>query len=140
MSMPRTVVRVVKIILEAGKANPGRPVGPTLAPYGVNLMAFCKEYNEKTAGKKGIYPAKVTVYSDRTFQLSVLTPPTAVLLREAAMVSKGASKPNQIIGRVTKDQVRKIAEIKMNETNAISLDGAIRMVEGTARSMGIQVE
>lgn len=137
--MPRTVVRVLKILLEAGKANPGRPVGPSLAPYGVNLMAFCKEYNDKTAGKKGTYPAKVTIYSDHAFQMEVLSPPVSDFLKEAAMVSKGSSQPNHIIGRVTKDQVRQIAEIKMNEMNATSLDAAMRMIEGTAKSMGIEV-
>lgn len=138
--MPRTVVRKLKLLLEAGKANPGRPVGPTLAPLGVNLMAFCKEYNEKTVGKKGVYPAKITVYSDRTFALEVLSPPVAALLKEAAGAAKGSGRPNlEKVGHVTQNQVQEIASIKMSEMNATSLESAIRMVEGTARSMGIVI-
>jgi len=133
---------VVRLQLEAGKASPAPPVGPALAGHGINLMGFCKEYNARTANRPGeIIPVDITVFTDGSFSLALRTSPTAVLLRKAAGLEKGSAVPNRNkVGKVTKAQVRDIAEIKMKDLNAIDLDGALLQVEGTARSMGITVE
>jgi large subunit ribosomal protein L11 len=140
--LAKKVKAVVKVLLEAGKASPAPPIGPALAPHGINLMAFCKEYNGRTSGQTGeIIPAEITIYSDSSFSFTLKTPPAAVLLRKAAGVEKGSAEPNrEKVGRVTRDQVREIAEIKMKDLNAIDIDGAMRQIEGTARNMGILVE
>jgi large subunit ribosomal protein L11 len=132
---------VVKLQLNAGKANPAPPVGPALAAHGINIMAFCKEYNARTQQKMGeVIPAEITVYTDGSFTFILKSPPTAVLLRKAAGVEKGSGVPNrEKVGKVTKDQVREIAEIKKKDMNAVELEDAIRQVEGTARNMGITV-
>lgn len=132
---------VVKVVLEAGKASPAPPVGPALAPHGINLMAFCKEYNVRTSGQPGeIIPAELTIYTDGSFTFILKTPPAAVLLRKAAGVEKGSAEPNKLkVGSVSRDQLREIAEIKMKDLNAIDLEGAMRQIEGTARNMGITV-
>jgi large subunit ribosomal protein L11 len=133
---------VIKLQIEAGKANPAPPVGPALAPHGINLMAFCKEYNARTASKAGeIIPAEISVYSDGSFTFVLKTPPAAILLRKAAGVEKGSAEPNrEKVGKVTRDQIREIAEIKMKDLNAVDMEGAMRQIEGTARNMGIVIE
>jgi len=133
---------VVKLQIGAGKANPAPPIGPALAPHGINLMAFCKEYNARTSSKTGdIIPAEISIYTDGSFTFVLKTPPTAVLLRKAAGVEKGSAEPNrEKVGQVTRDQIQEIAEIKMKDLNAIDIEGAIRQIEGTARNMGIVVE
>lgn len=140
--MAKRLKAVVKLQIQAGKANPAPPIGPALAPHGINLMAFCKEYNARTSSKSGeIIPAEISIYTDGSFSFVLKTPPTAVLLRKAAGVEKGSSEPNrEKVGKVTRDQVREIAEIKMKDLNAIDIDGAMRQIEGTARNMGIVVE
>jgi len=138
----KKIKAVVRVQIEAGKANPAPPIGPALAPHGINLMAFCKEYNARTAGKAGeIVPAEVTIYSDGSFTFELKTPPTPVLLRKAAGVEKGSAEPNRTkVGKVTRAQIREIAEVKMKDLNALDLEGAMRQIEGTARNMGIVVE
>jgi large subunit ribosomal protein L11 len=133
---------IIKLEIEAGKANPAPPIGPALAPHGINLMAFCKEYNARTSSKTGeIIPAEITIYTDGSFTFVLKTPPAAVLLRKAAGVEKGSAEPNrEKVGKVTRDQVREIAEIKMKDLNAIDVEGAMRQIEGTARNMGIVIE
>jgi large subunit ribosomal protein L11 len=140
--MAKKVKAITKLQIEAGKANPAPPIGPALAGYGINIMAFCKEYNARTANRAGdVIPAEITVYSDGSFTFVLKTPPTAVLLRKAAKVDKGSATPNRAkVGKVTRQQVREIAEIKMKDLNAIDLEGAVKQVEGTARNMGITVE
>ena len=140
--MAKKVKGIVKLMLEAGKANPAPPVGTRLGGYGINIMAFCKEYNARTANRTGeVIPAEITVYSDGSFTFVLKTSPTAVLLRKAAKVEKGSAQPNRVkVGKVTRDQVREIAEIKMKDLNAVDLEGAMRQIEGTARNMGIAVE
>jgi large subunit ribosomal protein L11 len=135
-------IRVVLTLqLPAGKATPAPPVGTVLGPHGINIVEFTKSYNEKTADKTGqIIPAQVTIFEDRSFTFVLRTPPAADLLRKAAGVEKGASSPRkESVGRVTRDQVREIANIKMADLNANDLEAAARQVEGTARSMGIEV-
>jgi large subunit ribosomal protein L11 len=131
----------VKLQIPAGKATPAPPIGPALGQHGVAIMEFCKQYNERTQSMAGqIVPVLITVYEDRSFSFVTKTPPAADLLRRAAGVEKGSGRPNtDSIGRVTGDQVREIAEVKMRDLNAVDLDGAIKQVEGTARSMGIEV-
>lgn len=137
----KKIKAVVKLQIEAGKANPAPPVGPALAQHGINLMQFCKEYNARTASMAGnIIPAEVTIYQDGSFTFVLKTPPTPDLLRKAAGVEKGSSEPNRSkVGRVTRDQLREIAQMKMRDLNAVDLEGAMRQVEGTARSMGIEI-
>lgn len=137
----KKIKAVVKLQIEAGKANPAPPVGPALAQHGINLMQFCKEYNARTASMAGnIVPAEVTIYQDGSFTFVLKTPPTPDLLRKAAGVEKGSAEPNRHrVGRVTRAQLREIAQLKMRDLNAVDLDGAMRQVEGTARSMGIEV-
>jgi large subunit ribosomal protein L11 len=140
--MAKKLKAVVRLQIEAGKANPAPPIGPALAPHGINLMAFCKDYNARTSSKAGeIIPAEITIYTDGSFTFILKTPPAAVLLRKAAGVEKGSAEPNrEKVGKVTSDQVREIAEIKMKDLNAIDIEGAMRQIEGTARNMGILIE
>ncbi|HET6948164.1 MAG TPA: 50S ribosomal protein L11 [bacterium] len=139
--MAKKIIAVVKLQIPAGKATPAPPVGPALGQHGVNIMEFCKTYNERTAAQVGtIVPVEITVYADRTFTFVTKTPPASVLLRQAAGLEKGSGEPNKTkVGKVTKDQVRQIAQQKLKDLNASDIDAAVRMVEGTARSMGIQV-
>ena len=137
----RRVIAKVKLELEAGKATPAPPVGRDLGPHGVNLAEFCRRYNDESRAQEGrIVPAEVTVYEDRSFDIRLKTPLTSALLREAAGVEKGATSPNgKPVGTVMRQQLRTIAEIKMPDLNAGSIEAAMRVVEGTARSMGIRV-
>uniref|UniRef100_A0A7C5VVY9 Large ribosomal subunit protein uL11 n=1 Tax=Thermomicrobium roseum TaxID=500 RepID=A0A7C5VVY9_THERO len=139
--MAKKVKAIVKLQLPAGKATPAPPVGPALGQHGVPIMNFVKEYNEKTAHLAGqIIPVVVTIYEDRSFTFVLKTPPAADLLRRAAGIEKGASDPKrQRVGRVTREQIREIAQLKMPDLNARDLEAAMRMIEGTARSMGIEV-
>ena len=139
--MAKKFKAIVRLQLEAGKANPAPPVGPALAGHDINIMAFCKEYNARTSNRPGeVLPAEITVYTDGSFTFVLKTPPAAVLLRKAAKVAKGSGVPNKDkVGRVTRAQVKEIAELKMKDLNAIDLEGAMKQVEGTARSMGINV-
>jgi large subunit ribosomal protein L11 len=139
--MAKKVTGFVKLQVPAGAANPAPPVGPALGQHGVNIMEFCKQFNARTQGQPGmIIPVEITVYADRSFTFITKTPPAAVLLRKAAGVDKGAGVPQRDkVGRVTKKQVREIAELKMPDLNAASVESAMRMIEGTARSMGISV-
>jgi large subunit ribosomal protein L11 len=131
----------VKLQIPAGKATPAPPIGPALGQHGVAIMEFCKQYNERTQAMAGqIVPVLITVYEDRSFSFVTKTPPAADLLRRAAGVEKGSGRPNTAsVGKVTGDQIREIAEVKMRDLNAVDFDGAIKQVEGTARSMGIEV-
>src|ERR671930_1899721 len=137
----KKVRATLKIELPAGSATPAPPVGTVLGPHGINIVEFTKSYNEKTADKRGqIIPAQVTIYEDRSFTFVLRTPPAADLLRKAAGIEKGSGSPRkEMVGRVTKDQVREIANIKMADLNANDLEAAAKQVEGTARSMGIEV-
>ena len=139
--MAKKIKSTVSIQIEAGKASPAPPIGPSLAPHGINLMMFCKEYNARTSAQAGyIIPAKITVFSDNSFTFSLGTPPTAQLIRKAAGVDKGSGVPNRNkVGKITKAQVKEIAELKMKDLNAIDLDGAMLQVMGTARSMGVDI-
>ena len=132
---------VVRLQLNAGKANPAPPVGPALAGHGINIMAFCKEYNARTSTRVGeVLPAEITIYTDGSFTFILKSPPTAVLLKKAAGVEKGSATPNRVkVGKVTRAQVKEIAELKMKDLNAIDIEGAMKQIEGTARSMGIVV-
>jgi large subunit ribosomal protein L11 len=138
----KKIKAVVKLQIQAGKANPAPPVGPALAQHGINLMQFCKAYNARTAGQAGnIIPAEITIYQDGSFDFILKSPPTADLLRKAAGVEKGSSEANrEKVGTISHDQLRDIAEAKMKDLNAIDIEGAMRQIEGTARSMGIEVE
>lgn len=140
--MAKKIRAYIKLQIPAGKATPAPPIGPALGQHGVAIMNFCKEYNERTAGMVGqIIPVLITVYEDRSFTFVTKTPPAADLLRRAAGVDKGAGDVKQTTaGSVTRDQVREIAELKMPDLNAVDLDGAMRQIEGTARSMGIEVQ
>lgn len=139
--MAKKVTALVKLQIPAGAANPAPPVGPALGQRGVNIMEFCKAFNAKTQGGNGILtPVIITVYSDKSFTFVTKTPPASTLLKMAAKLQKGSSIPNKDkVGRVTRDQVKEIAQSKMADLNAASLDAAVKMVEGTARSMGIEV-
>jgi len=139
--MAKKVVAKVKLAIEAGKANPAPPVGPALGPHGVNIMQFCKEYNARTASQAGItIPVEITVFADRSFTFETKTPPAKDLLLRAAGAPKGSGEPStNKVGQVTRDQVREIAQVKMKDLNAIDIEGAMRQIEGTARSMGIVV-
>ncbi len=137
----KKVKAIVRLQIQAGKANPAPPVGPALAQHGVNLMQFCKEYNARTASMVGnIVPAEITIYQDGTFKFDLKTPPTPDLLRKAAGVERGSSEPNRRkAGKITRAQLEEIARVKMKDLNAVSLEGAMRQIEGTARSMGIDI-
>lgn len=138
----KKVEKLVKLQIPAGKANPAPPVGPALGQAGINIMGFCKEFNARTADQAGlIIPVVISVYEDRSFTFITKTPPAAVLLKKAAKIDKGSGEPNmKKVATVTKDQVKEIAETKMADLNAADVEAAMRMVEGTARSMGITVE
>ena len=137
----KRLAAVVRIQIPAGQATPAPPVGTALGPHGINIMDFCKAYNAATENQRGtVVPAEITIYEDRTFSFVTKTPPAPVLLRQAAGLDKGAQNPRrEVAGSVTKDQVRQIAETKMPDLNAIDIEGAMKQIEGTARSMGIEV-
>ena len=137
----KKVRTVVKIELEAGKATPAPPVGTALGPHGINIMEFTKAYNERTAAQAGdVVPAEITIFEDRTFTFILKTPPAVNLLKKAAGIEKGSSKPNrEKVGRVSREQLEQIARVKMKDLNAFDVDQAARMIEGTARSMGLEV-
>ena len=139
--MAKKLKAVVRLQINAGKANPAPPIGPALAGHGINIMAFCKEYNARTSNRAGeIIPAEITIYTDGSFTFILKSPPAAVLLRKAAGVDKGSAVPNrEKVGKVTRAQLREIADIKMKDMNAIDPEGAMRQLEGTARNMGIQI-
>lgn len=140
--MAKKVINVVKLQIPAGKANPAPPVGPALGQAGVNIMGFCKEFNARTQEQAGlIIPVEISVFEDRSFTFITKTPPAAVLLKKAAGTEKGSGEPNKNkVASVTEAQVREIAEAKMEDLNAATVEAAMRMVEGTARSMGFTVE
>lgn len=140
--MAKKVTTVVKLQIPAGKANPAPPVGSALGPHGINIMGFCKEFNEKTSNQPGmIIPAEITIFEDRTFSFILKTPPAAVLLKKAAGVDKGSGNPlRDKVATVTKAQVKEIAELKMKDLNASCVETAMLMIEGTARSMGFVVQ
>ncbi len=140
--MAKKVVAIVKLQCPAGAANPSPPVGPALGQHGVNIMEFCKAFNARTQDKQGlIIPAVITVYADRSFTFELRTPPAAVLLKRAAKIAKGSGDPmREKVGKVTRAQVREIAELKLPDLNAHDLENATRIIEGTARSMGLEVE
>jgi large subunit ribosomal protein L11 len=139
--MAKKVTGFVKLQVPAGAANPAPPVGPALGQHGVNIMEFCKQFNARTQNMGGIItPVEITVYADRSFTFITKTPPAAVLLKKASGLQSGSATPHTTkVGRVTKQQVREIAELKMPDLNAASVESAMRMIEGTARSMGLQV-
>ncbi|NLZ39029.1 MAG: 50S ribosomal protein L11 [Firmicutes bacterium] len=140
--MAKKVKGIVKLQIPAGKATPAPPVGPALGQHGVNIMGFCKEFNERTAQHAGlVIPVVLTIYEDRSFSFITKTPPAAVLLKKAAGIEKASGEPNKVkVATVTKDQVREIAQLKMEDLNANDIDAAMKIVEGTARSMGITVQ
>jgi len=139
--MAKRIKAVVRLQIPAGKANPAPPIGTALGPQGVNIMAFCKEYNARTQDQVGmIIPAEITIYEDRSFTFITKTPPVTDLLKKAAGVEKGSANPNKIkVGTIDRAKLREIAELKMKDLNVIDIEGAERMVEGTAQSMGITV-
>ena len=139
--MAKKIRSVIKLQLEAGKATPAPPVGPALGQHGANIMAFCKEYNERTSSQAGsIIPVEIIVFEDRSFTFSLKTPPASDLIKKAAGLEKGSpAQIRQKVGTLTRDQVRQIAETKMKDLNANDIDAAMRMVEGTARSMGVEI-
>ena len=139
--MAKKIRAVITLQIEGGKANPAPPVGPALGQHGINIMGFCKEYNEKTASQAGmIIPAEITVYEDRSFSFVLKTPPASDLLKKAAGLEKGSrAQKREKVGTLTRADLKKIAEMKMKDLNANDIDSAIKMVEGTARSMGIEV-
>ena len=140
--MAKKVANIVKLQIPAGAATPAPPVGPALGQAGINIVGFTKDFNARTADQKGmIIPVVITVYEDRSFEFITKTPPAAILLKQAAKIKKASGEPNtKKVGKVTKDQVKEIAETKMKDLNAADIEAAMRMVEGTARSMGIEVE
>jgi large subunit ribosomal protein L11 len=139
--MAKKVMAMVKLQIPGGKANPAPPVGPALGQHGVNIMAFCKEFNERTAKEPGlIVPAEITIYADRSFSFIIKTPPAAVLLKKAAGIESGSGEPNtKKVAKLARAKVQEIAEMKMKDLNAADIPAAMRMVEGTARSMGIEI-
>jgi large subunit ribosomal protein L11 len=139
--MAKKIVTTVKLQIPAGQANPSPPVGPALGQHGVNIMEFCKAFNARTQSQEGIIiPALITIYSDRSFTFVTKTPPAPILLKKAAKIVKGSGEPNRNkVGKVTKEQIREIAQLKMKDLNAVDLEGAIRTIEGTARSMGLEI-
>jgi len=140
--MAKKVTGMIKLQLPAGKATPAPPVGPALGQHGVNIMGFCKEFNAKTANQAGlIIPVVITVYQDRSFSFILKTPPAAVLIKKELGLESGSGVPNRTkVGSLTKDQVRKIAELKMPDLNAATVETAMSMIEGTARSMGVTIQ
>ncbi len=140
--MAKKIMAVVKLQLPAGKATPGPPVGSTLGPHGINIPGFTKEFNEKTKGQEGlVIPVVITIYADRSFSFIMKTPPAPVLIKKELGISSGSAKPNTVkVASLTKEQVRKIAELKMKDLNAANIESAMSMIAGTARSMGITVK
>ena len=140
--MAKKIKAIIKLQISAGQANPAPPVGPALGQHGINIMAFCKEYNERTASQAGsVIPAEITVFDDRSFTFITKTPPTTDLLKKALGVEKGASDSGrEKIGKLSRDKLREVAQFKAKDLNATSIEGAERIIEGTARSMGIEVE
>jgi large subunit ribosomal protein L11 len=141
MAKKKEIMGLVKLQIPAGQATPSPPVGPALGQYGLNIMEFCKAFNEKTKGQEGtIIPVLITVYTDRTYTFIIKTPLTSVLLKQAAKIAKGSGEPNRTtVGEISKEQINKIAHIKMPDLNANDLEAAVKMIEGTARSMGIKI-
>lgn len=139
--MAKKLKAVVRLQIAAGKANPAPPIGPALAGHGINLMAFCKEYNARTQNRIGdIIPAEISIFTDGSFTFILKTPPAAEMLKKAAGIEKGSSASNrEKVGKVTKAQLREIAEAKMKDLNAVDIEGAMRQIEGTARSMGLEI-
>jgi large subunit ribosomal protein L11 len=139
--MPKKITALIKLALPAGKATPAPPVGPALGQHGVNIAAFCKEYNARTSDKPGlIVPVEISVYEDRSYTFVLKTPPASVLLANAAQIKKGSSTPNKLnVGSITTDQLKEIATIKLPDLNTTKLDSAMKIVEGTARNMGISI-
>jgi large subunit ribosomal protein L11 len=139
--MAKKVVAVIKLAIQAGKANPAPPIGPALGQHGVNIMMFCKEYNARTADQVGlVIPVEISVFEDRSFTFVLKTPPASVLIRKAAGVERGSGEPNKKkVGSITRDQLREIAQTKMPDLNANDIDAAMKIVEGTARNMGVTV-
>ena len=139
--MAKKLKTIVRLQIVAGKANPAPPIGPALAGHGINLMAFCKEYNARTSNRMGeVIPAEISIFTDGSFTFVLKTPPASVLLKKAAGVPKGSAKaPREKVGKVTRAQIREIAETKMKDLNAIDLEGAMRQIEGTAQNMGLEV-
>ncbi len=139
--MAKKLKAVVRLQIEAGKANPAPPIGPALAGHGINLMAFCKEYNARTSNRMGeIIPAEISIFTDGSFKFILKTSPASILLKKAAGIEKGSAEPNrEKVGKVTRAQIREIAETKMKDLNAVDIEGAMRQIEGTARNMGIEV-
>jgi large subunit ribosomal protein L11 len=139
--MAKKVIAKIKLQLKAGKATPSPPVGPALGQHGVNIMEFCKAYNAMTQNQEGmVIPVIITVYADRSFTFVTKTPPASILLKQAAKIAKGSGDPKkEKVGNVTVKQVREIAELKLNDLNAVNIEGAIRIIEGTAKSMGIEI-
>jgi large subunit ribosomal protein L11 len=139
--MAKEVKGMIKLQVPAGKANPSPPVGPALGQHGVNIMEFCKAFNAQTKGKEGtIIPVVITVYSDRSFSFIMKSPPASILLKQAAGIAKGSSEPSKnTVGQVTKDQIKEIAKTKKEDLNAVDLEGAVKIIEGTLRSMGIKI-
>ncbi len=142
MAKGKKIIGLIKLQIPAGKATPAPPVGPALGQHGVNIMAFCKEFNEKTAGDAGlIIPVEITVFEDRSFTFVTKTPPAAVLLKKALNIEKGSGQPNKVkVATISRDKVREIARQKLNDLNANDLEAAVKIIEGTARSMGVLVE
>ena len=140
--MSKKVKANVRLQIEAGKANPAPPIGPALAAHGINLMAFCKEYNARTSDRMGdIIPADITIFSDGSFKFVLRTSPAAVLLKKAAGIDKGSAEPNKVkVAEITRDQLREIAQTKMKDLNAVDIEGAMRQIEGTAKQMGITIK
>ncbi len=140
--MAKKLKAIVRLQIPAGKANPAPPIGPALAGHGINIMAFCKEYNARTQSKMGdIIPADITIYTDGSFTFVLKSPPAGVLLRKAAGIEKGSGVPNrEKVGKVTKSQIREIAETKMKDMNSFDIESAMKQIEGTARNMGLTVE
>jgi large subunit ribosomal protein L11 len=140
--MAKKVLTTVKLQIPAGKANPAPPIGPALGQHGVNIMEFCKAFNARTQGQEGmVIPVVITIYSDKSFTFVTKTPPASILLLKAAKAEKGSAMPNKIkVGTVTKKQVEEIARLKLPDLNCVDLDAAIRIIEGTARNMGIEVK
>lgn len=139
--MAKKVVALIKLAIDAGKANPAPPIGPALGQHGVNIMQFCKEYNAKTADKVGlVIPVEISVFEDRSFTFILKTPPASVLIKKAIGIDRGSGEPNrQKVGSITRAQLREIAETKMPDLNANDVDAAIKIIEGTARNMGVTV-
>ncbi len=140
--MAKKVIAVIKLQIPAGEATPAPPVGPALGQHGINIMEFCKAYNAQTASQKGmIIPVEITVYEDRSFTFITKTPPASVLLKKAANIEKGSGEPHrEKVAKVSRDKIREIAELKIRDLNTDDIEAAVRIIEGTARSMGIEVE